>query len=98
MGKRIDSIRSLRTLSATDISAPRRSSAGDRVDGEGARVRFGIARIERLAVEERLRRLVDLGHGYAELAHRLGVEIHAHDLLRDAVVVGRARDEAPATE
>src|SRR5689334_5161927 len=65
---------------------------------ERQRVLFGLGGIEDLAVEEGLGRVVEPAVRVAELLHRLFVDVAAHDLLGDALVVGRALDHAPAAE
>src|SRR6187551_1616166 len=65
---------------------------------ERLRVLLGLRRVERDAVEQRLRLVVEAPVLHAHLLHRLLVDVVAHDLLGDALVVGRGRQHAPAPE
>src|SRR5262245_56483717 len=75
-----------------------RMSALRALDREAHRVVLRVGGIEGDAVEECLARLARAAVLGAQLLHRLLVEVGAHDLGRDALVVGLAFDEAPAAE
>src|SRR6185436_11612738 len=74
------------------------SSTFQVVDGKGRRVGLGVLGIEALAVEECFRLVTTSAVGVTELLHRLFVDVGAHHLLGDALVVGLAFHHAPAPE
>src|SRR5690349_9402735 len=69
------------------------------LDGKSFRVRLQVAlRVELHAVEHLPAGVVLRAVGDADLLHGFRVDVAAHDLARDALVIRRARDHAPAAE
>src|SRR5689334_19011449 len=64
------------------------SSTFQRVDRERRGVSLRVLRIEALAVEQRFRFVTASAVGVTELLHGLLVDVRAHHLFRDRVVVG----------